>query len=103
MSRSLRTILAALAALALALALAACGEEEGGGGGGQQTGGGDAAQGKAIQRDPANARTSVTDGSKNFPEQFVLGEIYSQALQAAGFSVKKQLNIGSEQIDNKSL
>ena len=103
MSRSLRTILAALAALALALALAACGEEEGGGGGGQQTGGGGAAQGKAIQRDPANARTSVTVGSKNFPEQFVLGEIYSQALQAAGFTVKKQLNLGSEQIAYKSL
>ena len=45
----------------------------------------------------------MTIGSKNFTEQFVLGEIYSQALEAAGFTVKKQLNLGSELIAHKSL
>ena len=35
---------------------------------------------------------------KNFTEQFILGEIYAQALEAAGYEVKKDLNLGSEQI-----
>ena len=39
----------------------------------------------------------MTVGSKNFTEQFILGEIYAQALEAAGFKIKKQLNLGSEQ------
>ena len=33
----------------------------------------------------------------------MLGEIYSQALEAAGFTVKRQLNLGSELIAHKSL
>ena len=42
-------------------------------------------------------------GSKNFDEQFILGEIYAQALEAAGFKVDKKLNLGSEQIAYKAL
>ncbi len=79
-----------------ALALAACGDDDdddGGGGGGATTQeGGDA----AIQRDEANAGTTITIGSKNFPEQIILGEIYVQSLEAAGFTVEKQLNLGDE-------
>ena len=33
----------------------------------------------------------------------MLGEIYSQALEAAGFKVKKSLDIGSELIAYKAL
>ncbi|HEV2723048.1 MAG TPA: glycine betaine ABC transporter substrate-binding protein [Thermoleophilaceae bacterium] len=101
MTRSLRLILAALAAVLLALAVGACGsddEDEGGGGGG-----GTAAENEVIEKSSANAGKSVTVGSKNFTEQFILGEIYSQALQAAGFKVKKELNLGSEQIAYKAL
>ena len=39
---------------------------------------------------------AFTVGSKNFTEQYVLGEIYAQALEAAGYKVKKDLDIGSE-------
>ncbi|MET0203190.1 MAG: glycine betaine ABC transporter substrate-binding protein [Casimicrobiaceae bacterium] len=52
---------------------------------------------------PASAQQPFRVGSKNFTEQFVLGEIYSQALEAAGYTVKKQLNLGSELIAHKSL
>jgi len=96
-------MLTALAVLALAVAVAACGSSKktsSGGGGGTTT---TAAGGKVIQKNPANASKTVTVGSKNFPEQFVLGEIYSQALQAAGYKVKKQLNLGSEVIAFKAL
>ena len=33
----------------------------------------------------------------------MLGEIYSQALEAAGFKVNRQLNLGSELIAHKAL
>jgi glycine betaine/choline ABC-type transport system substrate-binding protein len=104
MTRSIRAVLTALAVLALAVAVAACGSSKkssstSGGGGAATTPSG----GKLIQKNSANAGKTVTVGSKNFPEQFVLGEIYSQALQAAGYKVKKQLNLGSEVIAFKAL
>ncbi|MFN8216369.1 MAG: glycine betaine ABC transporter substrate-binding protein [Solirubrobacterales bacterium] len=37
-------------------------------------------------------------GSKNFPEQEILGEIYAQALTAAGYNVTSALNLGSETV-----
>ena len=100
MNRYLRPLLAALVALCLALAASACGDDDDDDGGGD---GGGAPASEAIQSDPANANTRITVGSKNFPEQFVLGEIYAQALEAAGFDVRKQLNIGSEVVAFKAL
>jgi glycine betaine/choline ABC-type transport system substrate-binding protein len=107
MRSSLRALLAILAVLSLAVFVGACGDDsdEGSGGGGgaaettAQEGGGD----KAIKKDPANASKTFTVGSKNFAEQYILGEIYAQALEAAGFKVKKQLDLGSEQVAYKSL
>ncbi|MDQ3433342.1 MAG: glycine/betaine ABC transporter substrate-binding protein [Actinomycetota bacterium] len=105
MKSSLRFLLAALAALMLALGATACGSDDESDSGGD--GGGSASSepggGKLIEKDPANAGKSITVGSKNFDEQFVLGEIYSQALEAAGFKVEKKLNLGSEQIAYKAL
>jgi osmoprotectant transport system substrate-binding protein len=49
-----------------------------------------------IQSDEANADVQLTIGSKNFTEQKVLGEIYAQGLEAAGFTVSKDLNLGDE-------
>jgi glycine betaine/choline ABC-type transport system substrate-binding protein len=98
-------ILALVAILCLGLAFAACGgdEEEPAGGGGSGSGSGEAS-GNAIQPiEGAESKPAITVGSKNFTEQFVLGEIYSQALEAAGFKVKKQLNLGSELIAYKAL
>lgn len=60
--------------------------------------------GKVIQRNAANAsKPAITIGSKNFTEEFILGNIYAQALKAAGYKVKTQLNLGSEQIAYKAL
>ena len=103
MRKTIRAVLAALAVLALAVAVAACGDDDkksGGGGGGSTTASGG---GTVIEKNSANSSKTVTVGSKNFTEQFVLGEIYSQALQAAGYKVKKQLNLGSEVIAFKAL
>ncbi len=43
---------------------------------------------------PGTDKPPVTIGDKNYTEQFILGELYSQALQAQGFSVQLSQNIG---------
>ena len=95
-----RIILAVVAAALVSLVAAACGGGGGGGGGGE---GGGQTGNEPIARDPANASKKVIIGSKNFPEQFVLGEIYAQSLTAAGYDVEKQLNLGSEVVAFKAL
>jgi osmoprotectant transport system substrate-binding protein len=74
--------------VALVLALSACGNA-GGGGGGQGSGGG--------------GGPTITVGSKNFTEQFILGELYAQTLEANGFTANRSLNLGSEQIADQAL
>ncbi|MDP8942628.1 MAG: hypothetical protein M3N16_00660 [Actinomycetota bacterium] len=98
MNHPRRGMLLVLALVAIALGLAACGEEE-------EPVPGPAGEpaGNAIERNPANAGKSVTVGSKNFTEQYVLGQIYAQALEAAGYKVKTELNLGSEQIAFRAL
>jgi glycine betaine/choline ABC-type transport system substrate-binding protein len=93
-----------LVTIAASLALAACGGSNDdststSASGGQTS----ASSGNTIQSSSANKGKTVTIGSKNFTEEFILGEIYAQALQAAGYTVKKQLNLGSEQIALKAV
>ncbi|MEA2302911.1 MAG: osmoprotectant transport system substrate-binding protein opuBD [Solirubrobacteraceae bacterium] len=57
----------------------------------------------SIASNPSNASTTITVGSKNFTEQKVLGEVYAQALQAAGYKIHKQLNLGDEKTALKAL
>ena len=99
-----RRILVALAALCLMFGLAACGDDDDEGGGGSGSAPATDDGGKAITKDAANAsKGTVTVGSKNFTEQFILGEIYAQTLEAMGFKVQRRLNLGSEQIAYKAL
>jgi len=46
---------------------------------------------------------TITVGSKDFTEQFILGSMYAQALDANGFNGVAKLNLGSEQIADKAL
>ena len=65
--------------VALALLAAACG--------------GDDTSGEATTDGPTIRVTSF-----NFPESTILAEIYSQALAAEGYSVEKNLNLGSREL-----
>ncbi|MGF1471124.1 MAG: glycine betaine ABC transporter substrate-binding protein [Rubrobacteraceae bacterium] len=76
-----RAFFAMLGTAAMLLALVACG----GGSGGE----GD--------------KGNITVGSKNFTEQLILGQMYAQALEADGFSVDKNLNLGSVEIADQAL
>ena len=91
-------LLAAIATLACTLVLAACGDDND-----DNKSSSGANSGQVIKKNPDNANVSITVGSKNFTEEFILGEIDAQALQAAGYKVKKDLNFGSEQIAFKAL
>jgi glycine betaine/choline ABC-type transport system substrate-binding protein len=95
-----RNLLAILLFVSLT-AFGACGGDDDNGGGGEKSAGG--TQLTAIKKNSANSGKSITVGSKNFTEEYILGNIYAQALQAAGYTVKTQLNLGSEQIANRAL
>jgi osmoprotectant transport system substrate-binding protein len=82
--------LAVATALALTTALAACGSDSSSGG-------------KATASQPGKGKPPVTLGDKNFTEQYVLGELYSQALRAKGYTVDLKSNIGSSEITDKAL
>jgi glycine betaine/choline ABC-type transport system substrate-binding protein len=90
----LRALFALLAVAVLSIGIAACGDDDG-----TTT----SAGGGLIESNPDNSGVQVTVGSKNFTEEFILGEIYAQGLEAAGYDVKKQLNLGSETIALRAL
>jgi osmoprotectant transport system substrate-binding protein len=92
----LRALFALFAALVLAFAVTACGDDDDSDDGGEESD-------TAIVSNPDNEGVQLTVGSKNFDEQFILGEIYAQALEAAGYDVQTDLNLGSEQIALKAL
>lgn len=82
--------------MALLVGLAGCG-----GGGSSSTA--PSAHGNLIQPNPANGKTRITVGSKNFTEEFILGQIYAQGLRAAGYEVRTRLDLGSEKVALKAV
>jgi osmoprotectant transport system substrate-binding protein len=77
----------ALGVLAAALVLAGCGGAD--------------TPAKPAKTSPAQAPLRI--GTKNFAEQFLLGELYKQALEAKGFRVELKENIGSSEIIHQAL
>jgi osmoprotectant transport system substrate-binding protein len=96
----LRAAFMLLVAAILAVAIAACG-------GGDDTGSTSTSESgnsdNLIASNPDNAKTTITVGSKNFTEAYILGEIYAQGLEAAGYKVNTKLNLGSETIAKKAI
>jgi len=88
-----------LMALLASFAITACGgddddDDSGGGGGGQSSESAD---------QPGKGKPAVTLGTKDFTEEFVLGELYKQALEAKGYKVNLKKNIGATEIIDKAL
>jgi osmoprotectant transport system substrate-binding protein len=61
----------------------------------------------AVFARPAHANAkmgpTIIIGTKNFPEEFILGQLYKQALEAKGFHVSYKENIGSTELIQTSL
>src|SRR3954470_11064149 len=94
-----RAAFALVAAALLALGVAACG----GSSDNNDTGTSGNSSANLIKSNPDNGGVQLTVGSKNFTEEYILGNIYAQALEAAGYDVKTNLNLGSETIAYKAL
>jgi osmoprotectant transport system substrate-binding protein len=52
---------------------------------------------------PGQGKPAVTLGTKDFTEEFVLGQLYKQALEAKGYKVNYKENIGATEIIDKAL
>ena len=103
--KPIRITLALLAIACSGVLVAACGggnSSSGSGGGGTSSSSSPSNQGK-ITKNSANSKVTLTIGSKNFTEQKVLGEVYAQGLQAAGYTVKTDLNLGDQDVALKAL
>jgi osmoprotectant transport system substrate-binding protein len=87
-TRAIRLLLAAIVALAVPLTVAACGSDDDNGGGSDQ---------------PGKGKPAITIGSKSFTEEAILGELYTQALKAKGYTVTAKPNIGQTEIADKAL
>ena len=109
-----RTLFALLAMLVLAVGFTACGDDDDSGDtstpAAQSTGPADTGEisddekaANKIKPIDGASKVSFSVGSKNFTEQYILGEIYYQALKAAGYNVKKDLDLGPELVAYKAL
>ena len=94
-TRFTRLLILLLAAAVLAAAVGCGGDDNtttstggGGAGGGEQ---------------PGKGKPAVTIGTKDFTEEFILGNLYAQALQAKGYKVNLKENIGATEITDKAL
>ena len=85
--RTRAPVLAALVAASLLLVLAGCG------------GGGDAQTSDRPAQGPAPIRL----GTKNFTEQYILGQLYAQTLRAHGIDVELKNDIGSSEIVDQAM
>jgi len=97
---------AVFAALIAVLVLSACGSSNDNKTTSSSSGGtssGSSGNSNVITSNSANKSKTVTIGSKNFTEEFILGQIYAQGLEAAGYNVKTKLNLGSETIALKAI
>jgi osmoprotectant transport system substrate-binding protein len=92
----MRAMLALLALLLCALVVASCGDDESGDS--AASGGSNASDAK-----PGEGKPGITIGTKDFTEEYILGELYGQALEAKGYNVELKHNIGSTEIIDKAL
>src|SRR3954464_11530477 len=52
---------------------------------------------------PGKGKPAVTLATKNFTEEYILGELYAQALRRRGFTVVLKQNVGSSEIVDRAL
>jgi osmoprotectant transport system substrate-binding protein len=52
---------------------------------------------------PGKGKPPVTFATKNFTEEYILGELYTQALRAKGFTIVLKQNVGSSEIVDRAL
>jgi osmoprotectant transport system substrate-binding protein len=76
--------------VALLIGLAACG-------------GGGSSGGSTTTTSASGPKPTITLGTKNFGEEYILGQLYGQALQAKGFHVVYKGSFGSSELADKAI
>src|ERR1044071_692589 len=90
----------ALLAVTAMLFVVGCGGDDDSGSSG---GGGGTGTSSSSSDQPGAGKPAVTIGTKDFTEEFVLGQLYKQALEAKGYKVNYKENIGATEIIDKAL
>ncbi|MGH8871829.1 MAG: glycine betaine ABC transporter substrate-binding protein [Acidimicrobiia bacterium] len=109
MRKLLRSRVFGAAFLAIMLTLAACGDGSGedattttATGGGTSTTAGDTTTTGADEGSTTTGaggeEPAITVASFNFPESVILAEIYAQVLEANGYTIERNLNLGSREL-----
>jgi len=78
--------------VALLIGLTACGGGGGGGGSSDNT-----------TTSSSGPKPTIILGTKNFGEEYILGQLYGQALQAKGFKVEYKGSFGSSELADKAI
>ena len=99
-SHRLRFGAVALLALLAALFVAACGSSSSNTSSSASSA---ASSTPAASSQPGKGKPAVTLGTKDFTEEFILGQLYRQALQHAGYTVHYKENIGATEVVDKAL
>jgi osmoprotectant transport system substrate-binding protein len=97
-----RGLLASLT-VGLAIALAACGSSSSSSNTTSSSAGSSTATSSSSSAKPGVGKPPVVLGDKNFPEEYVLGSLYQEALEAQGYKVSLKGNIGSSELIYKAL
>ncbi len=100
--RYIARVLGTLAAVAAAVALAACGSSSSSSSTSSSPSATSSSSPSASAL-PGTGRPPIVMGDKNFDEQYLLGDLYQQALAAKGYRVTLKANIGSSEIIFKAL
>jgi osmoprotectant transport system substrate-binding protein len=94
------TLAALVLALVAALALAACGSSKTSTSSSAAAGGGGATSSSSSA---SGSGGTLTLGTKNFTEEFIVGALYQQALTKAGCKINYKPNIGATEVVDKAL
>jgi osmoprotectant transport system substrate-binding protein len=100
MQSLLRRTLISAGVLVAVVALAACGSSSSSSSSSPSGSSSTSTGGAAL---PGKGKPAITMGDKNFTEEFILGDLYAQALRAKGFTVNLKPNIGSSELTDKAL
>jgi osmoprotectant transport system substrate-binding protein len=100
--RPMRLLAAGVVAVLAALVLAACGSSSS-----KSSSSSSAAAGGSSTSSSTSAAASgggtLTLGTKDFTEEFIVGQLYKQALEAKGCKINYKENIGATEIIDKAL
>jgi osmoprotectant transport system substrate-binding protein len=98
-------VVTTLLALLATVALAACGSSSSSSSASSSSssGGSGATSSSTASSSSASGGGSLTLGTKNFTEEFIVGQLYKQALTAKGCKINYKENIGATEVVDKAL